>query len=311
MFSYFAAFMLIVYVVILPLAALIWLKGNRPSGKLVSPRELAVLDGALAPLTTKYAQTFWWFESVGVFTRLCFCGLAVFLFPTKSGLRCTFCLLVNTCYIVFVVAFKPVALESCRHVDLIAHALLWLVAASAGTAQDVASESVQVAYSTALFLFTIGACALVHYLKAAEPQLAMVTAITKGEPFEIKEFEALEATRSGAFLHEAVVRAARKIAMSPTAKDMAFLRTQLLPLKSVWCEQLPAPLVLKERAEAIEQRLRAYNFKHNSPTIAKQLDHLFGDVVELGDVVGTLALTPDLLAERAGPGGNQFAHIPP
>ena len=48
----FAKVMIFVYVVVLPLAVFFRLKANR-SGKAKSTRELAELDGVLAPLTAK------------------------------------------------------------------------------------------------------------------------------------------------------------------------------------------------------------------------------------------------------------------
>ena len=89
--------MIVFYVVLLPGGVLLWLKANRPAGRALTPRELKDLDGILAPLTTKYAPQYWWFEAVDVGVRMCFCGLAVFLFPNSPVLRQALCLIVVTC----------------------------------------------------------------------------------------------------------------------------------------------------------------------------------------------------------------------
>ena len=100
--------------------------------------------------------------------RLCYCGGAVFLFPTHATLRCALCVIVVTAYVAFSLSHKPVAQESIRAVTVLAHVLLWMLALATIVSTNVASERVQVGYSCALFVFTLAVCGLLYQIKARE-----------------------------------------------------------------------------------------------------------------------------------------------
>ena len=205
--------------------------------------------------------------------RLCYCGGAVFLFPTHSTLRCTLCVLVVSAYVAFSLSHKPVAQESSRTVTVLAHALLFLLALAANVSTNVASEPVQVGYSCALFVFTIAICAFLRRIKAKETEHKLAAAISAREPFDKEAFEA----RSSAYLHDAVALQARDIVRDPTSAGMAYLKTDLAPLDSVWDEELPAATILKDCATTIEALLA--NLDANK-TLEARLKYLFDKVVD-------------------------------
>ena len=272
-YSGFVTVMLFVYVLVLPLGALLWLKSNRPAGRVTSPRELAELDGVLAPLAEKYTQPYWWFELAGVAVRLCYCGGAVFIFPTHATLRCALCLIVVTAYAAFSLSHKPVAQESSRAVSVLAHALLFLLALAAIVSTNVASERVQVGYSCALFVFTIAVGACLRQIKAKETEHKLAAAISAREPFDQEAFEA----RSSAYLYDAVALQARDIVREPTSAGMAYLKTQLAPLDSVWPEEIPAEIILKDCATTVEALLANLDA---DATLEARLKYVFNDVVD-------------------------------
>jgi len=272
LFSYYAGLMLAFYVALLPAGVLLWLKANR-SGQL-SPRELAAKDGVLASLTARYSPQFWWFEAADVLMRLSFCGLANAVFPSSLVLRTALCLIMVTAHMLFLVAYELVLLASSRRVRLLSGALLFLLGLGALITTHGASTSVQIGYSVGLSLFVLGTGAILWYLKSKEPQYALVAAINAGEAFDLDMFGD---GQSGSFMYDVVARRARDIARAPTAKGMAYLRAQLLPLAKVWAEKHPAALVLRDREDVVEDRLAALN---KTAPLAAQLEALFDDVVD-------------------------------
>ena len=75
-----------------PLALLARLWANRRGETAtLTPSELAARDGPLAGLATKYRGQFYWVEFVDIFERLLLCGLTVFAFPHKPGMRVACC----------------------------------------------------------------------------------------------------------------------------------------------------------------------------------------------------------------------------
>ena len=105
----------------------------------------------------------------------------------------------------------------------------------------------------------------------------LVAAISAREPFDKEAFEA----RSSAYLHDAVALQAREVVREPTSAGMAYLRTHLAPLASVWDEVLPAEIILKDCTTVIEARLAKLDA---DATLDARLTHLFNDVVDFGEV---------------------------
>ena len=106
----------------------------------------------------------------------------------------------------------------------------------------------------------------------------LVAAISARKPFDKAAFEA----RCSAYLHDAVALQARDVVREPTSAGMAYLKKHLAPLDSVWNEELPAELVLKDCATVVEALLAKLDA---DATLDARLTYLFNDVVDCGQVI--------------------------
>ena len=77
---------------------------------------------------------------------------------------------------------------------------------------------------------------------------------------------------------------------------MKYLKKYLLVLE-LWSEELPAKLVLEERAKGLKARLKK---RDKTKSLKEQLDHVFGNIVDHGAVFTEAAvdLTFDVILER-------------
>ena len=100
-----------------PLALFARLWANR-RGETATPSELAVRDGPLASLAVKYSGQFYWVEFVDIFERLLLCGLTVFAFPHKPGMRVACCQLFLLFKVFLFAQYKPIVRESHRTISL-------------------------------------------------------------------------------------------------------------------------------------------------------------------------------------------------
>ncbi|KAH8069897.1 hypothetical protein JL721_5432 [Aureococcus anophagefferens] len=93
--------------------------------------------------------------------------------------------------------------------------------------------------SAALFVFVVAVCGLTRHIKSNEGDFKLGDAILRREPFAAAKFEAAT-SRSSKLLYDCVSRAASEIVDAPDPAGMAYLRTHLVALGSVWEDRVAA-----------------------------------------------------------------------
>ncbi|KAH8063109.1 hypothetical protein JL722_2271 [Aureococcus anophagefferens] len=189
LYSWYMSLALAFYVFGLPLAAVAKLWSNR-RGAQRTPSELAAVDGPLATLTAKYRAQFYWVEVVDVFERLTLCGLTVFLFPSRAGMRVA-------CIVLFLVfrlwlsaTYKPIVNDAHRAVSLACVGYLAVcVAVAVMNLPETPPTALQETCFSSLLLAARGVCLLAR-VASRERVHALLDRIHRRAPFDRADFEA-------------------------------------------------------------------------------------------------------------------------
>ncbi|KAH8060658.1 hypothetical protein JL722_4771 [Aureococcus anophagefferens] len=234
----------------------------------------------------------------------------VIFVPNAPALRVALCLFGVSAYLWFTAAFRPVARASSHVVESLAYAMLWFLALYATVSETRAGDSVKGACSAALFVFVVAVCGLTRHIKSNEGDFKLGDAILRREPFAAAKFEAAT-SRSSKLLYDCVSRAASEVVDAPDPAGMAYLRTHLVALGSVWEDRVAAAEACRARRDALEAQLARLGGAPGPPEA--QLARLFGDAAPVAVSTRRRRSMEDLRvharARRTGAGSPEAAAL--
>ncbi|KAH8065491.1 hypothetical protein JL720_12720 [Aureococcus anophagefferens] len=157
-----------------------------------TPSELAAVDGPLATLTAKYRAQFYWVEVVDVFERLTLCGLTVFLFPSRPGMRVACCVLFLVFRLWLSATYKPIVNDAHRAVSLacVGYLAVCVAVAVMNLPETPPTALQETCFSSLLLAACAGVGLLARAVASRKRVHALLDRIHRRAPFDRADFEA-------------------------------------------------------------------------------------------------------------------------
>ncbi|KAH8070775.1 hypothetical protein JL721_4686 [Aureococcus anophagefferens] len=201
---------------------------------------------------------FYWVEVVDVFERLTLCGLTVFLFPSRAGMRVACCVLFLVFRLWLSATYKPIVNDAHRAVSLacVGYLAVCVAVAVMNLPETPPTALQETCFSSLLLAACAGVGLLARAVAARERVHALLDRIHRRAPFDRADFEAAYGAAAAAKeLQGAAVAAACAVIRAPTAASWAYLKAHLQPLP-VWADA-PAIDVLARCAPSFDDDVAA------------------------------------------------------